>query len=442
MGGAAKSGRARAAQLARRLSLVSCLALVGAIGFGPSAHATFPGKNGKIAYFTAWTGPHTYFTPPDIYTVDPGGSNGTRFTTDERSSSPAWSPDGKRLAFTSSRDRSDYGNGIYTMNADGSDVRRLTHHPPRNDYQPKWSPDGKKVVFISSRNEPEPDSCSSAPEGCNFEIYVVNAEGSGETRLTNSAGIDRNPSWSPDGSRVVFESKRDGNYEIYAVNADGTGVTRLTNDPRTDGDPEWSPLGNEVAFDRATPVTPYTDIFHVDVVRPDGSDVRELPVPGSYTRSEPAWSPDGHWIAFVAFAGQNPQIHVARPDGSGDIALTDDQSPDPNYFVAITNRAPTFSPDSTQIAFTHVECPFYCDYSLLQVVNADGSGGRATVADNAAQEPDWQPLPGPQRADYRNGAILQGRARVPRRRELPQPLRRRRERARQMREREPIASST
>ena len=367
------------------------------------AQATFPGKNGKLVYYTSWTGPHTFFTPPDIYTVDPDGSNGARLTTDERSSSPVWSPDGKRIAFSSSRDRSDHGSSVYTMNADGGDVRRLTNQPPRNDYQPTWSPDGKRIAFIGSRVLPEPDSCASAPEGCNFEIYVVNADGIGETRLTNSAGIDRNPSWSPDGNRVVFESKRDGNYEIYAVNADGTGITRLTNDPRNDGDPQWSPLGDEIAFDRATAVTPYSDVFHVNIMRSDGSGVSELPVPGSFRRAEPTWSPDGHWIAFVAFDGQD-QIHAVRADGSDHLALTNDQVPVPDYPGYITNRAPTFSPDSTKVAFTHVECPFYCDYSQLQVVNADGSGGRTTVSGNAAQQPDWQPIVGPQRTDYKNAA--------------------------------------
>lgn len=391
-----------------RLKRVSWLAAVCALfcllaGFVSPAQATFPGQNGKLVYYTSWTGPHTYFTPPDVYTVDPGGSNQVRLTTDERSASPVWSPDGKKIAFASSRDRSDYGNEIYTMNADGSDVRRLTNHPPRNDYQPKWSPDGKKIVFISSRVEPEPDNCSSAPAGCNFEIYAVNADGTGETRLTNSAGIDRNPTWSPDGKRVVFESKRDGNYEIYAVNADGTGITRLTNDPRNDRNPQWSPLGDEIAFDRETPVSPYSYVAHVNTVNPDGSGVQELSLPGSYTETEPTWSLDGHRIVFVASVGQQ-QIHVARADGSDDLALTNDQSSDPNSFLYISNRAPTFSPDGTKIAFTHVECDFYCGYSRLETVNADGTGGRATIADNAAQEPDWQPLVGPQRSDFKNAA--------------------------------------
>jgi len=359
----------------------------------PAAQATFPGRNGKLVYYTSWVGPHTFFTPPDIYTVDPDGSNGTRLTTDERSSSPVWSPDGKRIAFSSSRDRTDYGSSIYTMNADGTDVRRLTNSPPRNDYQPKWSPDGKKIAFIASRVGSESD----------FEIYAVNTDGSGETRLTNSLGVDRNPSWSPDGNHVVFESNRDGNYEIYTVNADGTGTTRLTNDPRNDGDPQWSPLGDEIAFDRATPVPPYSDGFQVNVMRPDGSGVSELPLPRGFRRNEPTWSPDGRWIAFVAFAGED-QIHVARPDGSDHVALTNDQAPVPDYPGFISNRSPTFSPDGTKVAFTHVECPFYCDYAQLQTVNADGSGGRTNVSGNAVQKPDWQPIVGPQRGDYKNAA--------------------------------------
>jgi TolB protein len=369
-----------------------------------TAHAAFPGKNGKIAYNTLWVGPHAFFTPPDIYTVDPTGGDPLRLTTDESSSGATWSPDGKRIAFSSGRDSTSYRNDIYTMNADGTDVVRLTTDPA-TDHQPAWSPDGKKIAFVSFRNEPNLSDCDSSPDGCNWELYVVNSDGSGETRLTDSPGQDTEPSWSPDSKRIAFSSERDGNFEIYAMNVDGTGITRLTNDGRKDSSPQWSPLGGEIAFVREEPPVSYFDpVPHVYVMSIDGSGVRRLIDSGPYYEKEPAWSPDGHRIAFVAFVFQE-QIHVANSAGSGHIALTDDQSPDPNYLdYGIYNRDPTWSPDGVQIAFTHTDCPYYCDYSKLQVVNADGGGGRTTVATNAAQQPDWQPLPGPQRSDYRNAS--------------------------------------
>ena len=77
----------------------------------------------------------------------------------------------------------------------------------------------------------------------NVEIYVMNADGSGLTRLTNSPGADAVPNWSPDGRKLVFQSERDGNIELYTMNADGTGQTRLTTHPGRDLDPAWSPTG-------------------------------------------------------------------------------------------------------------------------------------------------------------------------------------------------------
>jgi hypothetical protein len=129
-----------------------------------------------------------------------------------------------RIAFASNRD----GNfEIYVMNADGSGVTRLTNNPA-NDWQPSWSPDGRRIAFVSDRNG-------------NPKIYVMNADGSGQTNLTNNPGIDWDPSWSPDGKRIAFDSNRDGNYEIYIMNADGSGVTRLTYNPADDTRPSWSP---------------------------------------------------------------------------------------------------------------------------------------------------------------------------------------------------------
>lgn len=153
---------------------------------------------------------------------------------------PAWSPDGKKIAFMSFRDRN---AEIYVMRADGSGQKRLTHNAGAGntglDYKPAWSPDGKKIAFTSWRN-------------FNSEIYVMNADGSRERNLTrhrgnvNNGGFDDRPAWSPDGKKIAFSSSRNrnNNYndEIYVMNANGTGQTRITRDVRGDLEPDWQTL--------------------------------------------------------------------------------------------------------------------------------------------------------------------------------------------------------
>jgi len=131
---------------------------------------------------------------------------------------------GGKIAFVSERE-GDFA--IYVMNADGSDVTCLTDNPS-GDFHPAWSPDGRKIAFESGR------------DGL-YDIYVMNADGSDVTRLTNNPGRDFHYAWSPDGRKIAFVSSRDGNREIYMMNADGSDVTRLTNNPADDWFPVWQP---------------------------------------------------------------------------------------------------------------------------------------------------------------------------------------------------------
>lgn len=172
---------------------------------------------------------------------------------------PRWSPDGQRIAFASNRD-GDYE--IYTIAADGSDLRQLTHNDASDSHPGSWSPDGTQVAFVSDRDgDPE--------------IYAVAADGSTETRLTTSAGNDSHPAWSPDGMRIAFFSDRDGNHEIYVMNADGSGQTRLTDRSADDHDPSWSPDGERIAF--ATNVDfEIPGSFDIHTIRPDGTDERRV----------------------------------------------------------------------------------------------------------------------------------------------------------------------
>ena len=134
-----------------------------------------------------------------------------------------------RIAFASDRD----GNWeIYVMDVNGENPRNLTNDP-HDDRDPSWSPDGKRIVFFSNRDGHVMDGRPTS------EIYVMDADGSNPQRLTKNRVHDRFPSWSPDGERIVFVSDRDGNWEIYVMDADGGNQQNLTNNPHSDISPAW-----------------------------------------------------------------------------------------------------------------------------------------------------------------------------------------------------------
>lgn len=206
---------------------------------------------------------------------------------------------------------------IYVMEADGSDVRRLTD-ALGVDMKPTWSPDGGSIAFRTSREGQD-------------EIYGMAADGRCERNLTQSSQDDRSPAWSPDGCEIAYDHFFDARFQdIAAIPAAGGAPRRITT--RSGEYPSWSPDGRRIAFASAR-----DGDYDIYVVGADGSHERQVADLGGY-QMYPAWSPDGEWLAYESGPStiEGLQIHVMRPDGTDDRAITHD---------ANTNRFPAWSPD-------------------------------------------------------------------------------------------------
>jgi dipeptidyl aminopeptidase/acylaminoacyl peptidase len=268
-----------------------------------------------------------------------------------------------KIAFTSARDGQFQ---IYVMDADGGNQTRLTNNP-EGDFGPAWSPDGTKLAYTSRR-------------GGKLEVRLMNADGSGQTTLSHSGGDDLSPAWSPDGTRLALASNRDGNFEIYSTNVDGSAQTRLTNNAAGDFGPVWSPDGRKLAFvsDRDNG---NAELYSMNA---DGAGQTRLTNDAALDFS-PAWSPDGTKISFTSVRGAGgearPQIYSMHADGGAQEKLTND--PAGNY-------GSVWSPDGERLAFVSARD----GHDQIYTMKPDGTlQTRLGVGAGSDFDPHWQSLP-------------------------------------------------
>jgi TolB protein len=277
-------------------TLAALLCLAG-VTSGDPAGASFPGANGKIVFVS-----DREQQPTDIYVIEGDGSNEVQLTdTPGREQGPTWSPDGSRIAFADLRDGNE---DIYVMAADGSDVRRLTDDPAF-DGDAAWSPDGGRIAFVTGRD----------PAGAS--IYVMDADGGDVVQLVPATSqsiccLD----WSPDGRTLAYTTGIPA--RIMLLDMDSGGSTELqTGGPARD--PSWSPDGTRIAY--ALSAESGSNIYTA------AADASEAPRPltaVAATDRYPAWSPDGSLVAFArnVLGGGHFDLYVVDADGGTEMQLT------------------------------------------------------------------------------------------------------------------------
>jgi hypothetical protein len=244
---------------------------------------------------------------------------------------------------------------VWSVQPDGSGATNLTNNAAGSDQEPTWSADGARLAFASNRDG-------------DYEIFVMDADGSNQTQITFNTTDDRHPTWSPDSSQIAFERGS----QIWRMDANGSNETQLTNPPTENWEPSWSPDGGFIALMRRDPgASQNIDIYKVT---PNGDEIDRLTTTFVENR-DPDWSPDGHWIAWSV---NGALIKVMEANGSNKRTVT----------TIGDDSEPVWAPAGTGFALTHACC--VPSSPSVQTVNEVGSQ-RQLVA-GYADQPSWQPV--------------------------------------------------
>ncbi len=260
---------------------------------------------------------------------------------------------------------------IYSMNSDGTGVTRLTNNPT-GGVDPVWSPDGERIAFVRG----------SFPSA---DVFVMNSDGSGQTPITSGPAGDHAPTWSPDGTKIAFQRSEGGTSSIYVANADGSGTpSNLTPDAMREFEPAWSPDGTKIAFSRY----PVCCVSQIWVMNPDGSGQVNISNNSESDRL-PDWSPDGKTILFA-------RVDFQDPDTGGyyyDLFTMSAGGASQSFLSAGTEAS--WSPDGLKIVRSNLAAQQACDCTPdvpIFVMNANGTGATPIATTSVNAEPDWQPL--------------------------------------------------
>ena len=342
----------------RMLAAASFALLVAASAVAPAA-ATFPGTNGRITFMR----------------FDEGG----RFQ-------------------------------VWAANPDMTGQVQLTHGPDWDGWFPSWSPDGSRIAFSSSHEDPDPFGGEEI-----HDVYTMKADGSDIRLITDSRGYSGKPSWSPDGRWLVFDADRDdypASQGIYAIRSDGSGgLRRITSLPSPSAWQElarFSPDGSRLLFDEVRGGTELRNRFEgrlvgeaaaLFTVRFDGSNLRQI-TPWGIHGGDGDWSPDGKQIVFSgqpSHQGNIGDVLVVNADGTHLKDLTDDVGFTGPAKDATVRYGESFnaawSPDGRTIVFVHASYTAANGFHMgLQTMRPDGSG-RAWLSEGEEHQPDWGPAP-------------------------------------------------
>ncbi|HMH70166.1 MAG TPA: hypothetical protein VK502_02110 [Candidatus Saccharimonadales bacterium] len=341
-------------QFLSRVSTVAVVLALLIVAAPASAATVFPGKNGMVAFAK------TTESESSIWRVNPDGSHRALLARDGHS--PVWSPSGKRLVFVDGHDR------LKVMYANGSGQNYLTRSPGASEGAPAWSRDGARIAFVRDQKA----SRYHAPQSA---VFVVDADGSDEKNVTGWTKEVQysSPSWSPDGTRLVYEKNTGTERTLVVKNIATNSATTLTTlSDNVDSRVSWSPSGKKILYNDSS--------NEVYTIWPDGTHRSVISDGDSY---EASWSPSGNKIAFIEDSGDD-SVSISEEDGT--VVWIPVQK---GVYQQI--HAPSWSPDGTKLVLTLTDPSDESAASALSTLDlTNNETALTTRADGKIDAINWQ----------------------------------------------------